>query len=166
LSNYQFDTLLEIGCGSGANLIRIRQNYKDLSIFGIDYNNKAIDYFNNKFSNLKIFASSMDLFNLKGKFDIILTDACLMYHNKKSLDIIVSKINDIANKAIILCEWHDNNGSFTFNGHWVHNYKDFYKDCEIHKLGSEYYAGDIGWEKYGNIMEVNLERKRSQRTNR
>ena len=75
-------TILDIGCGAGANTIYLAKKYPSSNIIGVDYNKSLIKYASSqlkkkKIGNCKFFSSSIESLSLK----II---------NEKKIDIVLS----------------------------------------------------------------------------
>jgi predicted TPR repeat methyltransferase len=67
LDSIEFRTLLDIGCGSGAFLSQINQNYKPFLAKGIDLSSVMVQK-----ARLKgVMAEAVDLCELNGKFDVM-----------------------------------------------------------------------------------------------
>lgn len=152
--------ILEIGCGAGSNIINIRHNLDIEFVFGMDINKTVVsEFYNNNHNLRKTYLCTGDFMHLTHRFDIVLTDAVLIYQKLKNIDKIINKLHDISKFAIILCEWHDKGNSFSYNGHWVHDYSKFLPNAVFHKITELDWPDSKEWQKYGNIMEVDLARR-------
>ena len=139
-----FDTLLEYGCGPGANLSLLAEKYPEAAFVGLDISEVALREAIKRPNILyrKEWPSGFD-------FDIFLTDASLIYC--RNIQFTSRAIRRHCN-AYIGCEWHSDNGPFIDEGHWVHNYRKLFPGCKITKIPKEVWPGG-GWEKYGSIVE-------------
>jgi len=109
LKRIKFGSIIEIGCGAGANLGKIIQNFKGVAVGGIDINKDAIDtaleIFGNNADVLEV--SSMDkIFLSDQSTDIVLTDMALIYADPFKIDKVIKEIKRVARNAVILVEFH------------------------------------------------------------
>ena len=169
ISNYvSFSSVLEIGCANGPNLFFLAKKFPKVKIQGIDINKRAVktgnDYFKrNGIPNVELFiekANNLSRFADKS-FDIVFTDAILIYIGKDKINKIVLEMKRVAKKAIILLEHHseDKDASGVYNqGNWLRNYRKLFEpfssEIKITKLPLEVWGGD--WEKFGYIIEIVL----------
>jgi len=163
-----FDSILEIGCASGPNLILLAKRFPNAKIRGIDINPTAVEFGNRQcekegISNVKLSVGRAD--NLEHfpdkSFDIAFTGATLMYIGPDKIKKVASEMQRIAQKAIILAEYHSEkeNALGVYNkGNWLRNYKklfqSFSSQIKTTKIFSEIRVGD--WGELGYIIEVIL----------
>lgn len=146
-------SLLEVGCASGPNLFLITVRYPDVNVFGYDISQNAINIGKKILSGYKnvMFYNSDQEWDGR-TYDIILTDATLIYFNGKEVKDIIEKMKDRVNRALIFCEWHDEGESRTEMAHWVHDYKKLFgDDASLYKIPTVVWPGG-GWEKYGHMI--------------
>lgn len=156
-------SILELGAGSGINLIILSKNFSDISYSGIDINKRAIDRGLEYIKHKDIFNIDLirgDIANIKqmktNSVDIILTDAVLMYLNPEDVKEILKEMLRVSRLGFILCE--QMSAGSVYVDHWRHDYKDIIKNftgikkLSIKKISDEYWDGD--WVKYGFIIEV------------
>jgi SAM-dependent methyltransferase len=76
LQPLQFKSALDIGCGSGTNLLAISQNFNNIDMMGVDVSTSAIEAARRKFDTLHLKArfGLLDLINqsLPEQFDLVL----------------------------------------------------------------------------------------------
>mgnify|MGYP002820132943 FL=1 len=159
-------TILELGTGSGINLVNLSKHFPNISYSGIDINRRAVGigkkYLkDNNISNIELIAD--DIFNIKrmksNSIDIILTDAVLMYLDPKDLPNLLSEMLRISKLGIILCEQTSLGGVYV--DHWRHDYEAIInkftgvKGLTLQKITDEYWDGD--WIKFGFLIEVEKE---------
>ncbi len=162
IKSHNFETLIDIGCGWGANIININNTFENKIILGVDINKSAlksvsnivpknenkINYLNVSLSNLSIIESKM--------YDIVLLDAVLMFININNIENVIKEINRISKNIIIINDFNcDEDSSLFVGGRWVHNYdKLFLKkyDVKISRKKIENLTGT--WGKYGNIITI------------
>jgi ubiquinone/menaquinone biosynthesis C-methylase UbiE len=166
-------SILEIGCNCGPNLYLLARKFPNVEIVGIDINPAAIQKGNEWFTqegirNVKLLvgkADELEQFEDK-RFDIVFTDAVLIYIGPDKIKEVIKGVLRIARKALILFEYHsfgcaaDPRGVYV--GHWMRDYaallKEFVPQEIIHiaKMPEELWA-DKYWQKYGGVVEVDLE---------
>jgi ubiquinone/menaquinone biosynthesis C-methylase UbiE len=156
LRGLNFGSVAEIGCGAGANLGRINMEWPDVEIAGVDINDEAL-YEARKHFNRSLFAKGKaENIPLKDKSsDLVLTDACLIYVPLEDIKKAVNELIRVARKYIVMCEW---NGPNQYDGHWVYDYAKLYEEYYVEFIKIAGWPG--GWEKWGNIVKVDLENKR------
>jgi ubiquinone/menaquinone biosynthesis C-methylase UbiE len=163
---YPFESVLELGSASGANLFLLAEKYPKVNFYGIDVSKKAIKegqkFFKNK-GIKNIFLKTLNISRLKGfadkSMDIVFSDASLIYIGPEKINHVFEEMFRVAKKTIILCEQHTGKESF-YDNKWVHNYKKIVKriipeaTINFTKISEETWQGD--WAKYGYIIEIKL----------
>jgi len=165
-TNAPFTDVLEIGCATGPNLYLLARRFPDAHFVGIDINPEAIRQGNRFFKqqdirNVSLFvgkADKLERFPDKS-FDIVLTDAVLMYIGPDKIKKVVAEIQRITRKAIILVEHHSEQESALGSCNerwWLRNYtklfQPFSHSINATKIPSEIWGGN--WGKFGYIIEV------------
>lgn len=163
LNNKKIKKILELGCGDGVNLRKISKRNKYIKLYGIDINKAAIQKGINDLSNSnhKIKLIQQNIKNLKiykdNEFDIVFTDAVLLYIDKNKIKEIITEIIRISRLKVFLCEQHTYGKTF-YNDKWVHNYKKIIQSLtksisfKICHIANNSRSGD--WFKYGKIIEI------------
>lgn len=107
-------SVLEIGSSSGPNLYLLAKRFPHSEIRGIEINPHAVEVGNEGFSregisNVKLSVGrAEDLSEFKDKsFDVILTDAVLMYIKRGAIQGVIKEMLRIARKGLVLIESHD-----------------------------------------------------------
>ena len=166
--------ILEIGCGSGPNLYLLAKEFPNAEIRGIDINPKAVQIGNNWFAqegirNVRLSvgrAEELSEFGNKS-FDVVFTDAALIYVSRKEIYKVAKDIVRITRKGIIFVERHnfgqcredtDCLGVYT-NGLWVRDYvallKRFVPEERIcvTRITADIWP-DNAWRKYGALIKA------------
>lgn len=166
-SCFPFDSVLEIGCNSGPNLLLLSQKYPNVSFNGVDINAVAIaagaQYIKeNNIKNISLLTGKADVLSFfdDKSVDVVFTDAMLMFIGKDKIIRVINEIGRIARKAIILNEYHsktplENNYD---GGRWVYNYEKLIQECfpkAIINLQKSTFIGDA-WDTYGTLITVKL----------
>jgi len=131
ISLYRPESVLEVGCNCGPNLYQLAKRLPQAHLVGLDINAEAIragnellrrESINNaslavgKVSDLRLAASR--------SFDIVFTDATLIYVGPREIEQTVKEMLRIANKAVVLLErFHAGNmrGVYRY-GCWERDY--------------------------------------------
>jgi len=163
-----FESLLEIGCNCGPNIFLIKKEFPTTKIIGIDINRPSLIEGMSKFPKEFFKNSGMFYQNLeKGincapkYFDIILSDAVLMYVNPEKIRHVIEEMIRVTKKAIIFCEWQipDNRLGEKVYGHWARDYVKLLGDygikTSIYKLTKEDWPSE-NWSRVGYIITGSL----------
>lgn len=157
LRGIDFRTVLEIGCGASKNLDKIKKEFPKSIIGGIDINKDAIKFSKNKFFEYKDFfleGTAENIYWYNKTWDLILTDACLIYVPPWKIRRVRNELLRVAKKAIVMVEWHSNIGGLR-KFHWVRNYKRLFKGHKVYLTKIEKWKKG-GWEKFGYIIYVKI----------
>jgi ubiquinone/menaquinone biosynthesis C-methylase UbiE len=173
VSAYSPSSVLEIGCNSGPNLLRIARAFPSAKLRGIDINRQSIDVGKKMFEesgikNVDLDVGRADELGVFGdkSFDVVLTDAVLIYIGKDKIDTVASEMLRIAKKAIVMVEYQDSKaegrGSFIMKkGYWARDYAALFKpmkdvaEVRMTKITREIWDDDY-WSSLGHVVEVRL----------
>lgn len=164
---FPFDSILEIGCASGPNLYLLAKKFPEVKFYGIDISKKAIEIAKQKFkkeniTNVCFIKGKAEEFRkiLNRNFDLIFTDACLIYIAPEKIELVLRNMIETTKKAIILCEMHTDFPNSIYGDCWIHNYKFLINKIAPHlkikltKIPENFWGGN--WAKYGYIIEAIL----------
>jgi len=155
ISKYEpINSIFEIGCGPGPNLIRLKEQYPECHLMGNDISSKACNKANTLGFN--VYKQRHPTFPNKWMLpnaDIYLTDACLIYFYPIMVEQLFKNLMAKKFKALIFCEWHDYFGSVIHKGHWIHDYNKLLPGCKITKIPDFAWSESKAWQEYGNIIE-------------
>lgn len=170
IASYQPSSVLEIGCNCGPNLFLLSRELPTAELTGVDINSMAVksgkEWFKQEgIKNVKLFACKADgLERFENKsFDIVFTDAVLIYFGPDKIKNVITEILRISKKVIILFEWNDfvnlNNSQGKFFKHWVRNYNALFREfVDAEKIKTEKIPENIwqddNWQKHGAIVEI------------
>lgn len=167
-------SVLEIGCNCGPNLYLLAKKLPGAEIRGVDINPVAVQKGNEwlareGISNVKLSVGKADdLGQFQDKtFDIVFTDAVLIYIGPDKIKKVSQEMLRVARRALILMEWHcfapqckDPNGLGVYHhGSWKRDYvallKQFVREEQIHvtKIPADIWP-DKKWKALGAIIEV------------
>jgi SAM-dependent methyltransferase len=168
ISRFEPKSVLEIGCASAPNLRLLAEKYPKAEIWGVDINRKAVEYGNkmfrkNGFKNVTLMVAQADkLLFAERTFDVVLTDAMLIYIGKDKIMDVMSKLIEIAKKGLVLVERHiEGVGSLGVykDGLWQRDYIElierFVPDAVItpKKITPKVWKE---WSETGYVIEVRL----------
>lgn len=163
-------SILEIGCNCGPNLYLLAKKSPSKEIVGIDINPLAVQKGNEwlmqeGISNVKLLVGKADdLRQFQDKsFDVVFTDAVLIYVGPDKIKKVMGEMLRVARKAMVFLEWHcwgsKCNPLGVYVGHWARDYvallKDFIPEgkVEVTKLPKELWP-DQNWQRWGAVIEV------------
>lgn len=107
LKQINWFSLVELGCGSGANLRNIVEVLPNRNLGGIDINPKAIELAEKTFKGgfFRV-GSAEDVFMSDKSTDLVLTDMLLIYVAPFKIKKYLREIKRIARNHVVLCEFH------------------------------------------------------------
>lgn len=173
---YPFKNVLELGCNCGPNLYLLEKKYPDTMLKGIDINPSAVQKGNEFFkaeniANVELSVGKVDeLEQVPDKsFDVVFTDAVLIYVGKDKIEAVIRDMVRIASKAIILLERQcltpgkkDTRGlGYRYGGAWERDYVALLKKwvpeerIKVTKVTEDVWP-DARWKETGAVVEVRL----------
>lgn len=167
------NSILEIGCASGPNLYLLAKKLPHTHIVGIDINEEAVAYGNAQFVKEKILnvellvgkADELKQYQDKA-FDIVFTNALLIYIGPDKIKEVIKEMIRITRKALVLMELHsfqsgkkdDGRGSY-YGGNWVRDYAALLgqfvprEKIRISKIPEHVWPVEP-WRQLGVVVEV------------
>jgi ubiquinone/menaquinone biosynthesis C-methylase UbiE len=153
LKECKFDSVLEVGCGAGANLYRIKQERPEVKVYGLDINKDAIIEAQKNLPDGVFKKGMAERLPFEDKsVDLLLTDACMIYVPPEAIEGTVNELVRVARKYIVCCEWMADEAQY--DNYWVYNYRKLFKKYNVGFTKIEGWPG--GWERYGNIAKVEV----------
>lgn len=159
------ESVMEIGCASGANLICLRARFPSASLVGLDINAKAIKvarqhFLDNGDQHVRLIIGEAD--NLKAisdnSIDIVVTDAVLMFVTPDRIRAVLAEMTRVASKGLVFNEFHsdgEKNGCF-YGGRWIYDLVSLIElevpSAVISKKKSAFVGG--AWDAYGTLVVV------------
>ncbi len=152
-------SILELGAGSGNNLIAIRTLFPDIKISAVELNRKAIHDLK-KIYGIKIHETSILNFQSSIKHDLVLTKGVLIHIDPKELQRAYKKIYDFSRKYICIVEYYNptpvevlyrGNRGFLFKRDFAGEMMDKYRDLSLIDYGFSYHRDnnfpqdDLSW---------------------
>lgn len=169
LSTFPWVSLWEVGCGPGANLVRITKEIPGRQLGGSDINPEAIALAEKTFKGGKFHVeSSEDMLLSDGAVDVVLSDANLIYIGPTKIQKVLKEMVRIGRNNIVLCEFYSKSWWKRFLFRWktgynAYNYPEELKkagcyDIQMFKIPKEFWAG-TPWEEWGYIITAKLPKK-------
>lgn len=169
LKTFHWLSLIEMGCGAGANLMNIVKNIPSRQVGGVDINTDAIAVAEKAFKNGLFKVNSADDVMMSDKStDVVLVDAVYIYVDPSKIRKYVREAKRIARNYILLCEFHStswwnrlalkvNTGYNAYDWRRLLESEDFY-DIALWKIPKEAWSG-TPWEQFGYIILAKVPRR-------
>lgn len=167
LSQFKFASLMELGCASGPNLVRIRKQWPSLQVGGTDVSKEAIALAKKTIPN-GIFdtASADEIFFSDNSVDVGLTDMTCIYLDKKRLKKTLAKMKKVVRKHVVFCEFHHKSwikrlGLKLFTGYNAYDWvklleKEGFYDVEKIKITEDFWPGGEPQKTFGYIITATV----------
>jgi len=153
-----FNSLIEIGCSNGPNLFLLHQNFPNIALVGVDINKLVIKDGIKRFKNAVFLEGEASKLPFPDKsFDILLTDAMLMYVSSKEIRKTIKEFLRVVRKALIFVEWYTTKSKFgkIEYRHWARDYVRLLSDygirTKLYKLTEEDWPSE-NWSRVGYII--------------
>ena len=167
-------SILEVGCASGPSLYLLAKRFPQANIVGIDINQEAVEYGNAQFaqegiSNVDLKAGKADTLEAfpDRAFDIVFTNALLIYIGPDKIKNVIQGMIRITHKVLVLMELHflepntkDPLGLGIYRyGNWVRDYVALLRQfvsaeqIRVTKIPEDVWPGDP-WKELGAVIEV------------
>lgn len=107
LSYFPWVSLIEIGCGGGANIYNILKHHKGKQLGGVDVNADAIEFCSKTFVGgmFKVCPANNIMMSDKS-VDVTLTDRCLMYVDPSKIGEHLEELKRITRNHLVIREFH------------------------------------------------------------
>lgn len=168
-----FDSVLEIGCNAGPNLLLLARVFPQARFTGIDINRHFVDAGTDLLRDegvenvtLSVGAAD-DLARFESKsIDVTFTDATLMYVGPDKIAGTLAEIVRVTRKAVVFNEWCTpglvpGTRSVWYYMHWVHDFRPLLAEAApgrpvtVTPVPHELWGPD-GWREYGALVEMSL----------
>lgn len=132
-----FKTVLEVGCGAGANLYRIKTVFPWVDIGGIDWNKDAIETAKKYLPRVSILqvGEATDIYLSHKGTDILLSDMCFIYLDRKNFRKAIKEAKRVAKVGVIFCEFHHSSWLMRKLLKWTTGYNVYDYKKELKKEG-------------------------------
>jgi SAM-dependent methyltransferase len=162
-------SLLEVGSGYGPNLHHLAKRFPTAELYGIDINPLSVSMGSAWLREAGVgwvhlmVGRAHDLQRFRdGEFDLVLTNALLMYIGPDRIDQTIRGMLRVARRYLVMIEHHwpedDSQGAGRFvSGRWMRDYVALLRRCaphdhvELTKVPAAIWD-DEGWRRYGHIV--------------
>lgn len=162
LQSLPWFSLWEVGCGAGANLVKIVKEMPNHQLGGSDINKDMIDTAKQALVGARFHVEDVtDMLLSDNSVDIVLSDATLMYISPKEINKALNEMVRIARVAIVLFEFHSNNWfeRLVFRlrtGYNMYNYQALLEkhgcyDIQKFKIDKRVWD-DKEWSRFGHLL--------------
>ncbi|TAK42784.1 MAG: class I SAM-dependent methyltransferase [Betaproteobacteria bacterium] len=169
-----FGSLLEVGCHSGPNLVRLARAFPSARFSGLDLNAGFIAQGRawmreEGLGNVELEVATAEALaeRASGSVDIVLVDAVLMYIGPERIGDTLRHMRRIARRGVVIVDWmlgaDDSRLHHWYDLHWVHNYPALLgkiaPECGVHatRIPPEVWSGG-GWGEYGTLLCIEIPR--------
>ena len=173
ITSFNPDSAFEVGCNCGPNLRRPSKIYPGGTFCGIDINPRVVELGtkwlkDEGLHNVVLKSGKADELSEypDNHFDVVFSDAVLIYLGPEKIENVLKEMLRIAKKGVILVELNNFDAhsrdlsKYLFrNGLWVHNYMSYlnkyveeHRIC-IKRLSREIWADD-NWGESGAVVIV------------
>lgn len=161
LRQFQFRSILEVGCAAGANIYKIKQNFPTVDVGGIDWNSAAIETAKKylPISAVLQVGEATDVYISDKGADMIISDMCYIYLDKRNFIKALKEAKRVARNGVIFCEFHHSSWFMRkllkiTTGYNAYNYlKELkrleFSDIEITKIREKDWPGGEPQKTYG-----------------
>jgi len=165
----RFVSIFEPGCASGANLYRIKKQFPNSHVGGMDVNQDAIETARKIFGNKSRFfevGDVRDLFLNDKSLDALITDMTLIYMGPRDIHKAIKEIRRVTRHFVVLVEFHHKSFWKRWairlkRGYNAYDYKkllrkyDFH-DIKVKKIPEEFWPGGEPQKTFGYVITAKL----------
>jgi hypothetical protein len=155
-----FNSVLEVGCQWGENLLAIQQLYKGKRLVGVDIDKEKLAIARKDTKGIKFVDAN--LFNLpfaRDEFDIVFTNALFCMLRPVDVEEGIRQIIKLASKKIYMIELMKNGIGYVGGGRtgadYVAIFRNYCIEAKAEKLSEDVF-GCEPWNTYGYFIEVTL----------
>lgn len=155
-------SLWEVGCGAGANLVRIVKEIPGRQLGGSDINADMIEVAKKTLDGAMFHVEDItDMLLSDNSVDVVLSDASLIYIDPTDIKKAIHEIVRIARNGVVMVEFNSNNWferlKFRLRtGYNIYDYEKLLKkegcyDIQKYKITKDLWD-DKEWSRYGYIL--------------
>lgn len=156
-------SLMEVGCGAGANLVTIVKNIQGRQVGGVDVNPDAIAFAQTQLTNAVLKVNPADDIMMSDQcMDVLLSDMTMIYINPSKIDRHLEEFKRVARSYVVLCELGSTSWWQRFVIKWKEGYNAYdwkrllekhdYYDIQLYKIPPEMWPESDLQQKYGYII--------------
>jgi len=162
LKSFPWFSLWEIGCGAGANLVRLVKELPGHQLGGSDINADMIELARKTLTGARFHCENItDMLLSDNSVDVMLSDATLIYVDPFTIKKVLHEMVRSARIAVVLVEFHSTSWweRLLFRlrtGYNIYNYQKLLEDegcfdTQMYKIPKEIWD-DKEWSRYGHII--------------
>ena len=170
MKSFHWISLLEVGCGAGANLVKIVKDHPGKQLGGIDINPDAIKLAQETFGGGYFKVNPFhDIMMSDNSADVVLTDMALIYVDPFNIHRVLHEIKRISRNYVVFCEFHIPSfwhrlSVFLRTGYYGHDFKkelerEGFYDIILFKLPREAWPGGVQ-EQHGYIIRAKVPKRK------
>lgn len=161
------NSVLEVGCNTGANLYLLAQAHPHATVNGVDINAHSVrlgqDWFRSHgMPQVSLSVARADALShiASGSVDVVLSDAVLMFVGPGKIATALSEMRRVARRGVVLHEYASRRPPERNydGGRFVYDYwtlcAALWPDCDLQSAKSAF-QGD-GWDQYGWLFVINF----------
>lgn len=163
LKHLQWGSLIEVGCGAGANLVQIVKSNPGKQLGGVDVNEDAIAFAKTRLTGALLKVNSADDVLLSDQAtDVILSDMCMIYVTPRLIPKYLTEFKRLARNYVVLCELHSTSFWKRLAVKWKEGYNVFnwprllekngFNDIQTYKITKDCWPESDLQQKYGFII--------------
>lgn len=163
LKRLSWYSLIEVGCGAGANLVRIAKMIPGKQVGGVDINPDAIAFAQTMFKNALFKVNPADNIILSDKStDVIMSDMFMIYVTPGQMPRYLKEFGRLARNYVVFVELHSKSWWERFVIKWKEGYnvynwprlleKHGFFDISMFKIPPEAWPESDLQQKYGHII--------------
>lgn len=171
LKEFQWMSLLEVGCGAGANLVNILRHFPNKQLGGTDINPDAIKLAMETFKGaLFKVCPAHDIIMSDSSTDVVLTDMTLIYSGPWKIKKTLKEIRRVARLYVVFSEFHSENPLERFwlrltSGYHAHNYRKLldelgFYDIMLVKVPADAWPGADARQKFRYLVVAKVPRRK------
>ena len=170
LCQFGWLSLMELGCGAGANLANIVRKIQNRQLGGVDINQDAIKEASKVLTGAFLRVGSVEDLPMSDKAtDVILSDMCLIYVDPFKIGKENKGIRRVARNNVVLCEfhsesWYDRMKLRISSGYNSYNYKKLlekygFYDIQMLKLTEKDWPGGNPQKTFAYIIKATVPKR-------
>jgi len=155
-----FESVIEVGCQLGENLLAIQNKFKDKRLVGVDINKEVINEAKKHLKGIDLFVA--DIFDMpfkRDEFDIVFTNALLCMLRPVDIEIAVRQLIKLAKKKIYMIELMGRGIGYAKGGRTMADYPALFHnyclEATAEKLSNDVFNAEP-WNSYGYFIEITL----------
>lgn len=157
-----FRKVLELGCATGPNLIRVKRAWPWVQVGGVDVSSDAIAAAKKVIPDgmFDVRPAHSTYFDNKVA-DVTITDACLIYYSSKDIGKVLKEMARLTYSGICLVEFHSKSPLRRWalklaTGYNAYDYEKIltsagFYDIEIKKIPTDVWPG-MPWQEFGHVI--------------